>query len=184
MNMPKFTAEASLYGTRDRNQTPRRSINFSGPTDIAIHPALPEEVINVKGCMPGYTLWEAGGEWGCALDEPPSGGVPSDDGPSGGPGSGGGGDGPPPPPSPGPGHVCSTDELNRVTNYDSQYTQKFQECKSSGGYLRCIPIVLPGYGNYGNHVYCCKYRYPKKDSCTLIFSPPTPPRVSTSVQVV
>ncbi len=107
MNMPKFTAEASLYETRGRYQTSRHSINISAPTDIVICPALPE-VIDVKSCKPGYTLWEAGGEWGCALVEPPSGSVPSDDGPSDGPGSGNGG------PGNGattPGHVCSTNSM-------------------------------------------------------------------------
>jgi hypothetical protein len=178
MNMPKFTAESSLCKARRCYGTGRQSINVSSPTDIVIHPALPE-VIDVRSCKPGYSLWEAGGEWGCALVEPPPESVPSDDGHPGSPGGNGGpGNG-----ATTPGHVCSDSELNGVRNFDSKYTQIFNDCRNSGGYLRCIPIKLPVYGNYGNQVFCCKKQSPR-DSCNLIFTPPTPPRISTSIQVV
>jgi hypothetical protein len=98
MNMPRFTAEDSLYKTNGQYRTGRYTINSSAQMVGPIWPAM--EVIEVHGCPPGYVLWEAGEEWGCALVEPPTGGgdsgapgVPSD---SGGGGGGGGGAGKPP----------------------------------------------------------------------------------------
>jgi hypothetical protein len=64
MDTPAFTAEASLYRTRRHYQTSkyRPAINSRGISSI--WPDMKAEEIDVHGCLPGYTLWESGGEWG------------------------------------------------------------------------------------------------------------------------
>src|SRR5262245_11794263 len=97
MSTPRYTAEASLYRTHRLYQTSRYrpSVNSRGQIISPIWPAMKAEEIEIHGCLPGYTLWESGGEWGCTLVEPPTGGGdgggPSGGGPSDG-GGGGGGD--------------------------------------------------------------------------------------------
>lgn len=88
MNLPKFTAEASMYAT---NGYYRNNRQIHSPTQLngLIHPA---EIIEVHGCPPGWS--DIGGTcWPDPLTEPSGGGgstgipgVPSD-----GDGKGGGG---------------------------------------------------------------------------------------------
>jgi hypothetical protein len=118
MNMPRFTAESSLYQTNGHYRTGRNALHLPAQMISPIHPAIgkgelgwpgdvPGDVIRVHGCAPGYLLWEAGGEWGCALVEPPPPPPPTGGGePPGTPGGGGGGvgkgGGKPPRPKPTP----------------------------------------------------------------------------------
>lgn len=99
MNMPGFTAEASLYRTRGQYRTgvqaDRLPTKMLGP----IYPArMEDEVIHVHSCAPGFT--DIGGTcWPNPLTEPSSGGGTGGSGlPSGGGsesgGSGGVGTGP------------------------------------------------------------------------------------------
>jgi hypothetical protein len=101
MNIPRFTAEASLYKTSSHYRTHggRKAVDPSRRPGSQIWAALMEEdgeVIHVHSCAPGYT--EIGGVcWQNPLTEPPVGGgdwppggpfqVPPD-----GPGGNGGGD--------------------------------------------------------------------------------------------
>lgn len=96
MNLPRFTAEASLYQTNGHYQTGRQAIKLPTETIRAIYPAV--EVIEIHSCPPGYT--DIGGScWPDPLTEPSGGGGGSTPGvPSGGPGEdrpGGGGGRPP-----------------------------------------------------------------------------------------
>src|SRR5690242_6418055 len=96
MNMPRFTAEASLYQKNGCYQpgSGRHAVNLSAQMNSSICPA---ETIEVHGCQPGYSLWEESGDWGCIRDDPFGGGgdgggvTPPGDG--GGGGGGGGGNG-------------------------------------------------------------------------------------------
>jgi hypothetical protein len=65
MNIPSFTAEASLYKTSGYYQTGRRMLNLRRQMNGAIYPAMMKEDIEVHGCAPGSTLWEDGDDWGC-----------------------------------------------------------------------------------------------------------------------
>src|SRR6516165_3548753 len=96
MKTPGFTAEASLYRASSHYRTRGGSpaLHSSAPTVRPIGPARRSEEIEVHGCLPGYTLWESGGEWGCSLVEPPTGGGDGGGPSGGGPTDGGGGGGP------------------------------------------------------------------------------------------
>jgi hypothetical protein len=70
MNIPKFTAEASLYEASGYYQTSRRTLNLCRQTNSAIYPAMMGEVVTVGGCGPGLFQWgdpggEEGVDWGC-----------------------------------------------------------------------------------------------------------------------
>lgn len=128
MTLPRFTAEASLYGTRGqyRNGVPVNTVptNMIGP----IYPAR-DEVIEIHSCPPGYNDW--GGTCYPILTEPPIGGsgdpgAPGESGEGGEPRSGGkpGGGGKPPkdkpkkPPrfNPTEGGTCYADEMRGDKN--------------------------------------------------------------------
>jgi hypothetical protein len=95
MNMPSFTAEASLCKARGHYQTARYAVNSRKQMISAVYLAM--ENIEVHGCAPGYSLWEDAGDWGCIRDVPLGGGGGGGGGgsPGGQPsdGSGGGGGG-------------------------------------------------------------------------------------------
>jgi hypothetical protein len=99
MTVPAFTAETSLYKTSGHHRTGQHRITPSAQSVSPVWPAAKAEgegeVINVHGCPPGYSMWEAGGEWGCDLVEPPTGGPqqPPDETSGTGRGDGGGGGG-------------------------------------------------------------------------------------------
>src|SRR5215813_11267774 len=99
MNIPSFTAEASLYKTSGHYRTGRGTVSF-GNGGSAIHLAMDDEVIPVGDCGPGGLLWgdPANGEdWGCTypLEGAGEGDDSTDVVPDGGrgPGRGGGGGG-------------------------------------------------------------------------------------------
>jgi hypothetical protein len=105
MNMPKFTAEASLNRTKGQYRTGSRVIHSSTRTIAPIYPTLiGHETIPVESCRPGYTMWDDGKCYKI-LTEPPVGGgsglpgMPGEvsEGPHG-PGGGGVGGGPMTPP--------------------------------------------------------------------------------------
>jgi hypothetical protein len=95
MNIPSFTAEASIYKTSGHYQTGRQAVNLPIETISSIYPAR-DEVIEVHSCAPGWT--DIGGTcWPNPLTEPSSGGSGDPGTPSpfenGGGGGGGGGSG-------------------------------------------------------------------------------------------
>ena len=87
MNMPRFTAGASLYRTNRHYRTGRnrQAIHLPASTIETIHPA--REVIEVHNCPPGWTDY-GGTCFPDPLTEPSGGG-----GGGPGPGTGGGGEG-------------------------------------------------------------------------------------------
>jgi hypothetical protein len=92
VNMPGFTAEASVYQPNGHYASRR---GRDAPNS-SISPAM--EKIEVHGCPPGSSFWEEGGDWGCIGDDPfgggggGGGGTPPRDGGEAGPfGTGGGG---------------------------------------------------------------------------------------------
>jgi len=91
MNMPRFTAQASLYQTSGHYQTGRYAVNLPTQTIGVIYPALPKdevgEVIDVYGCNPGFFEVGSGANMTCVLDPSWAGG---EGGPSGGEGESGG----------------------------------------------------------------------------------------------
>jgi hypothetical protein len=104
MNIPAFTAEASLYKTSGHYRTGRHRINSSAQTGSPVRPAAREqegEIINVHGCPPGSIavgeqpnitcVFIPGGGAGGGNGGIPPGGGPEDGGPLGG-----GGQQPPP----------------------------------------------------------------------------------------
>lgn len=128
MNIPGFTAEDSLYKTSGHYRTGRPAFTSLTQAIRAFHPAA--EVIVVYGCPPGYTLWEAGGEWGCTLVEPPVGGGGEGPMPSGGGGGGGGGTPrPKPKPRPTPEEVAKAREVGRCrARCQSAHTGDVMKC--------------------------------------------------------
>ena len=104
MNMPRFTAESSLYKSSGHYRTGRNSdaVNISAQMINSIHPVM--ENIHVHGCAPGsYLVDYDDGTWDCLPLDPltePSGGGGGDAGspgvPSNNGGGGGGGVGKPP----------------------------------------------------------------------------------------
>jgi len=100
MNMPGFTAAATLYKTSGHYQTSRNMINL--PTQM-IRAAM--ERIEVEGCRPGFLQLGEGENMVCIDPFDPfgtgghdgGGGPEPSDGGGGGKGSGGGGTEPPPP---------------------------------------------------------------------------------------
>jgi hypothetical protein len=65
MNIPRFTAEASLHKTSGHYQTGSPAVYLRKQANSAIYPAMMKEDIEVHGCAPGSILWEDGGDWGC-----------------------------------------------------------------------------------------------------------------------
>src|SRR5262245_7123243 len=71
MDTPAFTAEALIYRTRRHYQTSRYRPPVNSHGISSIWPGMKAEEIDIHGCMPGYTLWESGEEWGAALSSRP-----------------------------------------------------------------------------------------------------------------
>ena len=163
MNMPGFTAEASLCKTRGHYQTDRHAINLRTQMISAIYPA--RERIETYGCPPGTSMWGnpyAGEEWGCTPDDwhPDFGGGPGGGGPSGGPKGGPPGDGGDPPPEPAKTppkptfHVCEESEYN--SGHDAPWwTKAVADCQKDNGTLECKTVVTPGDPD----VRCCHRVY-------------------------
>lgn len=101
MNMPTFTAEASLYETSGHYRAGRCTIDSSAQPNSAVWPAMKDEQIEIHDCPVGFIKV---GEWpnmACVLI-PPGGGGGENGGipPGGGPEDGGPTSTPPKPPQP------------------------------------------------------------------------------------
>jgi hypothetical protein len=102
MNMPSFTAEASLFKTSGHYQTTRNAINLAAHTGCTIEPALgisDEGPIEVHSCRPGTVQIGEGQNMVCVDPSDPFGTRGHDGGGGGGgdgvPTDGGGGERPP-----------------------------------------------------------------------------------------
>src|SRR6266516_1410431 len=91
MNMPGFTAVATLYKTSGHYQTNRNLINLPTQMVSAIYPA---EVIEVEGCRPGLLQLGEGEDMVCIDPNDPWAGGGGGDGGGGPPGGGSSGSGP------------------------------------------------------------------------------------------
>jgi hypothetical protein len=141
MNIPRFTAEASLCKTSGHYQTGSHAINLPTQGGSAIYAAM-MEVINIHDCAPGGILHDQGplGWWcdyGGGGGGGPGGGGPND-GPNGGPPDGPGGDPPPEPAGPKPPktpHKCWPIELKGSERW---WTKAQADCKKQKNwYLEC-----------------------------------------------
>jgi hypothetical protein len=178
MNIPRFTAEASLCKTSGHYQTGSHAINLPTQGGSAIYAAM-MEVINIHDCAPGGILHDQGplGWWcdyGGGGGGGPGGGGPSG-GPKGGPDDGGG---PPepatpktpppkkPPEGPTPGHHCSESELKAYGD------KALDECSIRGGHPWCVPVKKPFPGLLPMEMLCCKPLPNRKFDCYPINNPP------------
>ena len=172
MNMPGFTADATLYKTSGRYQTSRNMINL--PTQM-IYAA---EVIEVHGCRPG-TLQLGEGEDMVCIDpndpwdghdggEGPPGGGPS----GGGPSQGGGGGTPPkrppkpppkePPPKPLPYRDCTE---NEIASFGSGWDQLKQDCQTyMGANYAAVLRCRNSWPRNESPLMCCASR-PGRPAC-------------------
>ena len=165
MNIPSFTADASLYKTSGHYRSSRPAINSQRQTKGLIYPAVPNEgTYNINGCAPGKVLWgqtdggEYGVDWGCA-DNPTDG---WDDGSGGsgpivatgggGPPGGGGSSSSSNPKSPDlqGHHECTPTEFAKVIKL---YNKKaIDACILSPDWLGHAHAV---YCGPGGNVFCC-----------------------------
>jgi hypothetical protein len=68
MNIPRYTAEASLYKTSRRYQTGRQAINLSTQMIKAISPTMMREDIEIFSCSPGFIQLGEGPSITCIPD--------------------------------------------------------------------------------------------------------------------
>jgi hypothetical protein len=196
MNMPRFTAEASLYWSNRHYRTGRNALPFTRPMISPIYPSIgkgelgtepgePGEVIRVHGCAPGWT--DIGGScWPDPITEPPSTppstppGTPRDDGPVDereGPHVPGGESGVPregepsskKPPKP---YMCTIDDFGSYMDFVDANHRCENAFHSYNAYLWC----KPSGGGGPTKISCC-YKYTSgkkrgKTACTGLSSLP------------
>jgi hypothetical protein len=116
MNMPTFTAEASLYKTRGHYQTGRHVTNLPREMTPPIYPAMVATGVNCRNCVGGdcaelhcFEHWTHGGGGG---------GGPYD-------GGGGGGDG--------GGWTCTRDVVCQFNCTDNVWHPCYSKCVGEAG---------------------------------------------------
>jgi hypothetical protein len=171
MNMPRFTAEVSLYKTNGYYQTGREAINLSGEMIRTIHAAM--EKIEVHSCAPGSYLVEYGdGTWDCWTNPDPwggsggGGGMPGSGGGEpggGGPGGGVGGSTPhkkpirPAPPTPWTKSGCTSQQAQseKAKPCHSKIDQDLMNNVKNRHYFRCEGSKMECCQNHADYVTIC-----------------------------
>jgi hypothetical protein len=153
MNMPSFTAEASLYKTGEHY----RSVPYN-PSAQTVRPVWPAaEVIEIHDCAPGFIKLGEGPNTICFPDPNLTGG--DDQGP--GPADGGptkGGKGPPAKPPPDKSQKCTGESL---TNQDALNCERKNQTRSDQE--RNEIVYRPRCTKDNKVNWCCKVKY-KNDS--------------------
>jgi hypothetical protein len=147
MNMPSFTAEASLYKTSEHYRAV--PYNPSAQSGSPIWPAA--EVIEIHDCAPGFIKLGEGPNMICFPDPNLTGGDDQGDGPPGDGGPTKGGEGPPRKPAPDGSKKCPS---------KSTTDQDFLNCESNN---RTEPkpndfVYRPLCTSNGKVNWCCRVR--------------------------
>src|SRR5215831_6899205 len=162
MNLPRFTAEASLYKTSGQYRTGRHTVNPSAQIVSPIWPAAREqegEIINVHGCPPGSIAVGEQPNITCVFIPPAGTGEAGEDVPPGGrPEDGGPRSTVPKYPKKRPPRIPPDSYRCAYSRY--QNVPGAKACLEANSGLKWYYDELPPYSVYCGHhgqLWCCHY---------------------------